>query len=324
MLSRVADSLYWIGRYSERAETNTHILATQLDFMLEKIQLDETYDEEWLNIVRICGYVDDYLSRYSSFKQEELIFYLLRDGQNYNAIETLILSIRNNAKNARNIIPNELWEVWNELYLKLPEYHYKKHSTVLQSLEQLFDIRKTCLTATGVIDSIMTRDEGFQFLKIGKWLERSEKTALIVYELMQNNEQLIEQPFTVNLALKLTNSHEDYMKRHRERELANVLNFLMGDLKCTHSVAYGIKKMKKTIYDIENGRQQLYATQLFLAIEQLEQLVQMNAQNLTSAEKLQWVNTIRLKCTQLGPIFSKTYYLTPPILVDEKAYVDQT
>ena len=319
MLSRVADSLFWLGRYAERVETNTHILATHLDYMLEHSQNDGKYKVEWEKIIRICGYIDDFHERYKTFEQCQLIHYLLHDEQNYNAIVELIINIRNNAKNARDIIPNELWEVWNELYLKLPDFNHEEH-TVLNTLDQIVPLRRACLTATGVIDSLMTRDEGFQFLKIGKWIERSEKTAFIMFHLIYDNEELIDQTLAYNFGLKLTNAYEEYMKRNRTRDSANVLNFLMGDLKCTRSVAYGIRKIKQTIYDIENGKQQLYATQLFLALEEIEQLVQLDANELTRSERIQWVDTIRTKCTLLGPIFAKTYYLTPPILVDEEAY----
>jgi uncharacterized alpha-E superfamily protein len=319
MLSRVADSLYWVGRYAERTETNTHILAMQLESMLEYSQLDGKYRNDWQNIVRICGYFDDYNSRYHTLNKEDLIYYLLNDIVNYNAINILLGKIRENAKNARDIIPNELWEVWNELYLQMPQYEQYDNS-LLNTMDQLMQIRRACLTATGVIDSLMTRDEGFLFLKIGKWLERSEKTALTIYHLMQHNEKTLEKEFAISLGLKLTNVQEEFTRRTRKRDSDQILNFLMGDLKCTRSVAYGMKKIKTTIYDIENGKQQIYATQLFLAIEEIEQLVQIDASTLSYEERIQWVDSIRTKCTELGPIFSRTYYLTPPILVGDEAY----
>ena len=321
MLSRVADSLYWLGRYAERTETNTQILSTQLDEMLEFSQVDGKYQNVWQKVVRICGYYDDYTSRYETLNQNVLIHYLLNDVQNYNAIHVLIGKIRENAKNARDIIPNELWEVWNELYLQLPQLQLQ--TSILNTMDQLIDIRRTCLTATGVIDSLMTRDEGFLFLKIGKWLERSEKTALTLYHLIKDNDDNIDREFAVNCALKMTNAHDDFTRRTRSRKRMHILNFLMQDTKCTRSVAYSLKKIKATILDIENGKQQIYATQLFLALEELQQLVNVDAATLDFDARVQWVNSIRTKLAALGPTFSKTYYLTPPILVEDETYVRQ-
>lgn len=317
MLSRVADSLYWLGRYGERVETNTHILATQLEYMLEHSARDRHVVDLCKKIVAICGYDEDFKARYEEITQETLIHYVLCDDKNYNAILPLIHNIRDNARNTRDIIPNELWEVWNELYLNLPSC--KPNMSVLSTMEQLMSVRKTSLSAAGVIDSLMTRDEGFLFLKIGKWLERSEKTALIISHLLESSASDLQREIAIDHALKLTNSQDDYLRRHRKLNRMDILNFLVSDLKSTRSVAYGIRKMKATIVDIENGEKRAYSAQLFDALDELEQLVQTDAHALTYEERLNWIHTIRLKCTQLGPIFAKTYYLTPPILVDSEA-----
>lgn len=318
MLSRVADSLYWLGRYGERTETNTQILATQLDEMLEYSQLDGRYQNIWQQVIRICGYYEEFQNRYNSVLLDEVIYYLLSDYNNHNAIHKLIGNIRENAKNARDILPNELWEVWNELYLELP--NLKNQTSILETMNQLHLIRRTCLMATGVIDSLMTRDEGFLFLKMGKWLERTEKTALTLHHLMQHSHETFDKEFGATAALKMTNAFDDFTRRIRKRNHEKVLIFLISDLTCTRSVAYGLNKIKSTIFDIENGKQQVYTTQLFLALEELEQLVQIDATTLNYESRIQWVNSIRIKLTQLGPIFSKTYYLTPPILVEDEAF----
>ncbi len=68
--------------------------------------------------------------------------------------------------------------------------------------------------------------------------------------------------------------------------------------------------------DIEDGKIRLYANEMFQALEELEQLVQIDSTSLTIGERREWINTIGEKLTSFGPIFSKTYYLTAPILVD--------
>ena len=322
MLSRVADSLYWLGRYAERTETNTQILASQLDEMLEYNERDGKFLNTWQKVVDICGYMDDFEQRYPAINQTVVTQYLLNDPLNYNAIFTLIGNIRENAKNARDIIPNELWEVWNELYLQLPQL--KEQTSILQTMDQLLLIRRTCLTATGVIDSLMTRDEGFLFLKIGKWLERSEKTALTIFHLMQHHDQTLEKEFAANAVLKMTNALDDFTHRTRKRNREHVIHFLISDVKCTRSVAYGLNKIKQTVLMIEDNKQQLYTAQLFTAIEELEQLVNIEPSIFSYEERVQWINSVRMKLTQLGPIFSKTYYLTPPILVEDEAFMQQT
>lgn len=317
MLSRVADSLYWLGRYAERIETNAHIIYTQMDHMLEQSREDSSYENEWDCVLRICGYIDDYKERYEGYSLKQMNYYLLFDECNYNSITYLIKSIRNNAKNARDIIPNELWEEWNEFYLAMQNGAFPTEFSIPNTAIFLGRLRKTALSATGIIDSLMTRDECFQFLKIGKWIERSEKTAIIAHELLQQqHKDLLNREFAVSFGLQLTNTFEEYNRKFRSRKPDEVLNFIVGDIKCTRSIAYGIRKIKKTVLDIEDGKIRLYANQMFQALEELEQLVQIDSTSLTIEERREWIDTIRKKVTCFGPIFSKTYYLTAPILVD--------
>lgn len=314
MLSRVADSLYWLGRYSERTETNAHILDLQLEQMLERSATDPAACDEWRMIISICGYIEDFGARYGKFDDiAQLAHYMIQDPKNFNAIGQLITYIRANARNARDIIPNDLWVNWNELYLNYQDQQVnidnKQHIA-----SYLAEVRKTALITTGVVDSLMTRDEGFLFIKIGKWIERSEKTALIVSHLLEQDNELIRD-FRANFALQLTNAHEEYTRRFRLRESDEVLNFLMGDLKCSRSVAYGVRKIKDSIADIEGKEMRPYAEKMVQAIESIEQLLQQDAKLLTVIERKKWVNEIRQQCTDFGPLFSQTYYLTKPILI---------
>lgn len=313
MLSRVADSLYWLGRYSERIETNAYIVSTQIDQMLEHGHTERQYEQQWCAVLDICGYMEDYKQTINRYELEAMLRYLLTDTQNYNSIHTLLESIRNNAKNTRDCIPNELFEEWNTFYLQHKNEPFDDYS-VLSTTNHLNYVRKTALTATGIIDSIMTRDESFLFLKIGKWLERSEKTALIILKMMEMEDDP-SRHFAATTCLQLTNSFEEYTRRTRDRESEKVLNFLVGDTKCSRSVAYGLRKIKRTLLDIESETVRPYAADLFEALDQLEDLVQLNAGRMTVSERKEWIRLIHARCIQFGPIFSKTYYLTAPILV---------
>lgn len=314
MLSRVADSLYWLGRYSERIATNAHIVSKRLDQMLEQGQKGLQYEQQWHAVLSICGYIEDYQATINSYELEPMLRYLLTDAQNYNSIQALLECIRENAKNARDCIPNELFEEWNDLYLTMKECALEDYR-VLSTTTYLQAVRKTGLTATGIIDSLMTRDESFLFLKIGKWLERSEKTALIMMKMME----LEDHPsryFAVTTCLRLTNTLEEYTRHTRDRESDTVLNFLVGHTKCSRSVAYGLRKIKRTLLDIEAETVRPYAADLFEALDKLEDLVALDARKMTIEERKEWIRLIHERCIAFGPIFSKTYYLTAPILVE--------
>ena len=319
MLSRVADSLFWLGRYAERTETNTHVLLTALDHILEQSTKDVSYREYWAHVVAICGFGDRDDFDVNSMQEEQLIRYVLCDPANYNAIVPLIESVRFNLKNVRDIIPNELYEVWNELYLEMQELDSGMENSLLLTMDFLQKVYRTSLTASGIIDSIMIRDESFQFLKIGKWMERSEKTALIVKEFLKHDNEMLSHEFAAGIALSFTNSLVEYTRKYRSRDTLDMLNFIIKDTNCSRSVAYGLRKIRKTVEDIEAGRQEPYTKELFRQIKKIEQLLTRDAHDMTYEERLEWVEEIGVLCTLLGPVFSATYYLTPPLAVDEKA-----
>lgn len=314
MLSRVADSLYWLGRYSERVYTNAHITSVQIDQMLELGRTEKLYEQKWHAILSICGYINEYEKRYEGYQNDQMLYYLIADEQNYNSIYCLLTKIRNNVKNTRNCIPNTLFEEWNSIYLSMQHSLLQQPFNELESISYLVKVRRKALTATGIIDSLMTRDECFQFVKIGKWLERSEKTALILLKLLEND-SMLQQDFAVNTALQLTNTFDEYSRHTRLRDANKVLDFLIGDVKCSRSVAYGIKKIRNAILEIENHEIRSYTKELIEVIDYLEQIVSQNASQMTHIEQKQWVKDIHQQCIMLGPIFSKIYYLTEPILV---------
>lgn len=314
MLSRVADSLYWIGRYAERIETNAHIVSTQLERMLEHSFNDEIIEKEWQAIIKITGYIDDYQLRNLDYHLETTILYSLFDRTNLNSIESLAESVRLNLKNARDIVPAALWETCHDMNLIVQRYSRDHALSNIETNSFLNEIKLNCLTATGIIDSLMTRDESFLFMKIGKWIERSEKTALTIRTLLER-EQELSSTFAVNYGLLLTNAQEDYSRRHRMRQSADGLQFLIADFKCTRSVAYGIKKIHQTLLDLQDGNYETFTNEMFSAIIEIETLLQIDSSTFTADERLDWIRKIHENCLRFGPIFTKTYFLTAPILV---------
>lgn len=312
MLSRVADSLYWIGRYSERIETNAYIAAMQLEHTLEYNVNDELKELEWQAIINICGYFEEYKKLYPIYNVDDCIYYLLFDRSNLNSIRSLVESVRFNLKNARDIIPNMLWETWHDIHLTVKTFS-QNNVSIMEISSFLNEIRLLCLTTSGIVDSLMTRDESYMFLKIGKWLERSEKTAIITKKILEQTKEN-NSTFASNYVLLLTNSLEDFNRRFRIDATIDTLQYLIADDKCTRSVYYGIKKIHGTIVELQGGNYKTYTDELFKSLYDLRRLLKKDYSLKSTDEKLKWIIEIQQNCIALGPIFTKTYYLTKPIL----------
>ena len=314
MLSRVADSLFWLGRYGERLETNAQLIERQMEHILEHSVNDKTIELEWDSLLKICGYYDEFQSRYQNYDINTILYYLLFDSENLNSIESLIESVRFNLKNTRDILPSELWETWHDIRLLVNSFSTTEIN-IMELGPFLKQLRTYCLTTTGIVDSLMTRDESYMFLKIGKWLERSEKTSLICKILLKMKSEN-KYSFTADYTLLLTNTYDDYTHRYRNRTDISVLQFIMTDSTSTKSVNYAMNKIHKTILDLQQGQFKSYTDEIFKMLFDLRNLTKIDCVNYDLKERIEWVNKIHDECIKFGPVFSRTYYLTPPILVD--------
>ena len=139
MLSRVADALYWMARYSERTQTNAHILQVQLLNMLEQSGQEHDYIDHWEAVLNICASKEEYLANYSTIRVNPLIDYLLFSEKNGNALHATLRAIRENARVTRDSMPTELWEIQNAFYLT-------KQQSILKENDQFHSLSSKVFT----------------------------------------------------------------------------------------------------------------------------------------------------------------------------------
>ncbi|TCN27454.1 alpha-E domain-containing protein [Mesobacillus foraminis] len=314
MLSRVADSLYWMARNCERTENNAHILGVQLIRMLEVSEQDRITHGDWETILEICSSKMEYERMYGEITVQNLIHYLAFSKENPNSLSNTLLHVRENAKTTRNIIPNDLWEVWNDFYLASLTNVNKKDCSLKEIHSFLKQIKITSMTSTGIIDSAMSRDLPYQFMKIGKWLERAEKTAIILKVSVERSKPFQESGLTEyywRSALQLVNGYEDYSKKFRP--LMNpklILQFLLSDKSFPRSIRYCMSHVRKAIMELESERVSHYSWKMYAALDKLRtDFDETRIEEMTFEEIESFVNLTLGRCSEFSQIFSETYYL---------------
>lgn len=175
MLSRVADSAFWMSRDVERAESIARIVGVNLQLMLDlPSRRAEDAAGHWPRVVACLGDDDEFKSRKSN--EAAVTEFLVFDRANPNSIASCLDGARENARTIRELITTEMWEQLNRTYLWLKsrsarQYYersaYDFFQRVLKSL-QLFH---------GITDALMHRGEGWEFIQLGKYLERADKTS---------------------------------------------------------------------------------------------------------------------------------------------------
>jgi uncharacterized alpha-E superfamily protein len=169
VLSRIAESLFWIGRYLERADGTARILDVHLQLLLEDPWMDE--DASCRVLLGVMGRpVDDGVTR--PVTRDDVLERLAWDGQAGSIVGSL-KAARENARRAREVVSTEMWESLNTTHLTLA-----RGRSGYRTPHQFFDwVRERVAVVHGIAESTMSRDEPWHFLILGRSIERVDMTA---------------------------------------------------------------------------------------------------------------------------------------------------
>jgi uncharacterized alpha-E superfamily protein len=180
MLSRVANSLYWMSRYIERAENIARLLDVNLQLLLDFGSLDDQQiKEHWLPILRSAGDEETFFKLYPLADSQNVTEFMTFREENPNSVVACLLSARENARQVRDQISREMFEVLNECYLFLKSKNAREvwESGAHEFYEQ---IKRYSHLFQGLTASTFSRSEGYEFIQFGRYLERGDKTARIL------------------------------------------------------------------------------------------------------------------------------------------------
>lgn len=182
MLSRIAESLYWIGRFVERAEDTARITDVNYHHTLEmgtSGEADARRRRHWEALIAIVGDTDSFAARHGDATEHTVPPYLTFAADNPNSIISCVARARENARTMRHQVASEMWEVLNRFHIELQELVAEGGTPVDEENVHAFyqSVKEFSHLFQGITDSTMPREEGWYFLQAGKFLERAEKTA---------------------------------------------------------------------------------------------------------------------------------------------------
>lgn len=176
MLSRVANSMYWLGRYIERAEHVARTIEVNMYMTLDMAGEEKTH---WEPLVTITGNRDLFFEHYDVASQEKIIRFLAFDRVNPSSIFACLSAARENARIIRPSLSTDVWECINQLYLKVTSTANQRD--VFQSPHELCATVKTAShTFAGIMDATMTHGEGWHFFRLGRMIERADQTTRLL------------------------------------------------------------------------------------------------------------------------------------------------
>ncbi len=180
MLSRVADSIYWMSRNMERAENNARILNVNMQLALDAdIRTGDDSGRYWAPVINTLEDQELFYKLNSAASEKSVTDYMTFEAKNPNSIVSCISIARENARTVREQISSEMWEQINEMYLfvtseaarvSLQNNPYEFYRSLIQG----------CYLFQGITETTMPQGEGYDFIRVGKFLERADYTTRIL------------------------------------------------------------------------------------------------------------------------------------------------
>jgi uncharacterized alpha-E superfamily protein len=252
MLSRVADSIYWLNRYIERAENIARFLEVNLTLLLD---LPTGMEQQWQPLVLTTGDLDFFLEHYGEITAENVIRFLTIDANYPNSILACLRAANDNATSVREVISSEMWQQVNGFHGFVRDA--AKNSPLEDLTEFLEAIKEASHLFAGVMDATMTHNEGWHFGRMGRFLERADKTTRILdvkyFLLLPSVEDVgltLDQLGWMAL-LKSASAYEMYRKRGWHRITPEgVAEFLILDREFPRAIRFCINQAEKSLHQI--------------------------------------------------------------------------
>ena len=259
LLSRVADAVYWMGRYIERAENVARYIGVNLNLQLD-LPLDPAH--QWQPLIDTSGDTESFQKRYGVATQARVIEFLAYDTENPSSISSCLRSARENARSVRETISSEMWAQINAMYLQIQSQRSMPEPERL--LDSLREIRMGCHLFQGVTDATMTHNEPWHFLELGRKLERADKTSRILdvkYFMLLPSSKEVGTPYDdIHWAavLKSVSGFEMYRKKYGRITPRDVVDFLVMDRDFPRAVHYCICCANESIHSISGTARGYY------------------------------------------------------------------
>lgn len=177
MLGRTANSLFWMFRYLERVGNTARMVDAGLRMALTRDLV--TSEEEWRSVIAAAGQRLDYERRHGTYTGVQAWNFMLRDKDNPGSVLANFGRVRDNARQARNVLTSEVWEAVNDSWMQIRELLAKPVGEQRVG-ELLGAIRQSGMLVHGAVIGTMPRDEGFHFARAGTFIERADNVARLL------------------------------------------------------------------------------------------------------------------------------------------------
>lgn len=256
MLSRVGERIYWSARYLERVENTARLVGVYAHLLFD---LPSGVNISWYNLVELNGSTEAFDQRYLKRDERNVVKFILSDDTNPSSLLSSLRMVRENLRTTRDVVPNECWELINELSI----YANKEIQQGINRRQRytfLEEIIRGCQQMNGRLAGTMSHDAAWALLRIGRDLERADMTTRILDAgCAALQQQVTGMADTIGQVVwgNVLRSLSAYLPYRRGMRVAvsgpEVVSFLIGDSHFPRTVAYNLAQLRDAAAQLPNN-----------------------------------------------------------------------
>lgn len=254
MLSRVADSIYWMARYMERAENYARFINVTFNMALD---LPPHMQEDWAPLLLITQDGDGYHAKYGeAIEKNKVIRWLAFDNENPNSILNSLYNVRENARTVREVISSEMWEEINRLYLATKSFTEESIRAMDDTSPFTTEIIHGLHLVQGITASTISHGEAWHFGRLGRFLERADKTSRLLdvkYHILLPETGAVGGPIDLIQWAALLKSVSGYSVCRRQYGAItpdNIIALLILDARFPRSIFFCIDHAERSLLEL--------------------------------------------------------------------------
>lgn len=310
MLSRVAESIYWMSRQVERAENMARFLEVTHNLILDQ---PEHVIDPWEPLIQVTADNEYFEEHYEKATAETVTQFLAFDEDYSNSMLSVLRNARENARGVRESLSSETFEQLNEFY------HFVKaaaNQPKLESPNHFFDsVRKIAIQWSGVLDSTMPRDLGWHFANTGRLLERADKTSRILdvkyFNLLPRVDDIgtaIDDMQWSALLLAIS-GFEAYRRKHHLIDINKVVEFFIFNRPFPRSILYCVDGAERSLRRIEKLSEADSEGEARRLLDELKhRLSETSVEEVLAGGMHQFIDLLQIELNRIGEAMNQDYF----------------
>lgn len=318
MLSRVAENLFWISRYVERAENLARLLNDAFHLQLDAAGLQNDADGKGPldQVLNVLAGNDKFELEWDANDSDGMLMYLTFDSTRTHSLLTMIGQARENARATQETLSPEAWSQLNQLYLALtrPKAREQFEASPYRFYER---VKRSCILFNALIDSTMPRSEAFHFLEVGRYIERVDMISRVLnvwFSAIGEGEQEADQSLRLVYwtgLLRSCSAYEAYLKRYHDRlDAESIVQYLVLDLDFPRSMRFCVGRCLESLKGISGAGEHRFGNEAERSLGRLESnLRYADVHEVFSRGLPAFLSSVQDACGKVGVEMQRAYFL---------------